>query len=239
MKTNKTVCVLAALPFLIMAACSIPPDDHIVADVTFVDHVEAGMIEQDVYIERPVGSGQVYRIGPEESAFYMAAPVTGTAEPVHHAPMDAAYNGPYPKGKDLGITLGNWLAGTGSAKVRCRAGEGHVIATFDNLVPNGLYTMWYFIMADPPTDPFSTYDLPVGARDGSDSVFQADADGHADYNVLFPNCLQGGGSQFSVGLAIAWHSDGKTYGYHPGTFGDHSHIQLFAMLPNNTELNAR
>ena len=236
MKTNETVCVLAALSFLLIAACSTPPDDHIVADVTFVDHVEAAMIEQDVYIERPVGSGHVYRVGAEESALYMMMPVTGTAGPVHHAPMDAAHNGPYPKGKDLGITLGDWLAGTGSAKVRCRAGEGHVIATFDNLVPNGLYTMWYFIMADPPTDPFSTYDLPVGARDGSDSVFQADADGHADYNVVFDNCLQGGGSQFAAGLAIAWHSDGKTYGNHPGTFGDHSHVHLFSMLPNNTEM---
>jgi hypothetical protein len=32
-------------------------------------------------------------------------------------------------------------------------------------------------------------------------------------------------------LAINWHSNGKTYGGHPGAFGSVAHIPLFVMLP--------
>jgi len=33
------------------------------------------------------------------------------------------------------------------------------------------------------------------------------------------------------GLAIAWHSDGKTYASDAGPFGLTSHVQLFLLLP--------
>jgi hypothetical protein len=34
-----------------------------------------------------------------------------------------------------------------------------------------------------------------------------------------------------AGLAIAYHSNGDTYGALPGAFGLNSHIQLMTMLP--------
>ncbi len=35
-------------------------------------------------------------------------------------------------------------------------------------------------------------------------------------------------------LAIAWHSDGKTYGALPGKFSPHSHVQLYVGLPKRS-----
>ena len=35
----------------------------------------------------------------------------------------------------------------------------------------------------------------------------------------------------TAGLAINYHSDGKTYGGHPGEFGNKSHIPIFVLLP--------
>ena len=32
-------------------------------------------------------------------------------------------------------------------------------------------------------------------------------------------------------IAIAYHSDGQTYGFSPGEFGHNSHVQLFAVVP--------
>ena len=32
-------------------------------------------------------------------------------------------------------------------------------------------------------------------------------------------------------VALAYHSDGNTYGEYPGAFGRNAHVQLFGMLP--------
>jgi len=44
------------------------------------------------------------------------------------------------------------------------------------------------------------------------------------------------GDQLMSGVAIALHSDGRTYGSEPGAFGKVAHVQLFAMLPNEDDL---
>jgi hypothetical protein len=77
--------------------------------------------------------------------------------------------------------------------------------------------------------------MPVGARDGSESVFTADTSGIAVYQASFEPCLQGGGSQLGSGLAIAYLSAGMTYGHEPGSMGDKTHIHLFSMLPAGAE----
>ncbi|MCP4306595.1 MAG: hypothetical protein GY788_17340, partial [bacterium] len=100
------------------------------------------------------------------------------------------------------------------------------------LMPEGVYTLWHFFMAMPTTDPFiGTFDLPVGARDGSDSVFQADAKGGARFQKTIAPCLQMSGEHLASGLAVAYHSDGSTYGPLPGEFATDTHIQLFMLLP--------
>lgn len=32
-------------------------------------------------------------------------------------------------------------------------------------------------------------------------------------------------------IALAYHSDGNTYGMHPGEFGMNSHVQILAIIP--------
>ena len=92
-------------------------------------------------------------------------------------------------------------------------------------------------MAKPPTQPFTGFlDLPIGNRDGSQSVFTTDADGNANFEVRFETCLQMTERQIAALLAIAYHSDGKTYGVLPGPFGQVTHVQLFTMLPGEKNI---
>ena len=89
----------------------------------------------------------------------------------------------------------------------------------------------------PPTEPFSgTLDLPLGARDGSTSVFKADAQGNAKFKHTFRPGLQMSDVWTTSMLAINYHSDGKTYGAYPGKFGLNAHVPLFVMLPKREGL---
>ncbi|MGI9434018.1 MAG: hypothetical protein ACR2Q4_04175, partial [Geminicoccaceae bacterium] len=95
-----------------------------------------------------------------------------------------------------------------------------------------VYTMWHDFMAWPPTEPFNgTYDLPLGARDGSENAFVTDADGHAVFERSFKPCLQLSGEHLMADLAIAYHSDGNTYGPMPGEFATKSHVHMYLGLP--------
>ncbi len=196
----------------------------------FVNHLQAKLPEQDVYLERVAGSGDVHRVTADDKD--MNATLYAAAEAVKHNPFDAKANGPYKKGKTLGLTLGQWLAATGSGTYTCANGQGTVSASFKKLIPNGTYTMWYFFLPMPPTQPFTgTLDLPLGARDGSQNAFKSDAQGNANFKAAFKPCLQLSGDQVASGLAIAWHSDGKTYYSDPGSFGSATHVQLFLLFP--------
>jgi len=196
----------------------------------FVNHLQAKLPEQDVFIERAAGSAEVFRVTAQDKN--MSAALYGTAEPVKHNPFDPNAVGPHKKGKALGITLGQWLAATGSGTYTCSKGAGTVTSSFKKLVPSAAYTMWYFFLPMPPTQPFTgTLDLPLGARDGSQNTFKSDAAGSAAYKAVFKPCLQMSGDQLASGLAIAWHSDGKTYASDAGPFGSASHVQLFLLLP--------
>lgn len=210
----------------------------IAADLDFVTHVEADMWEQDVYVTLPGSdSNGVFRVGPQDYGELGSAEVFATTRTVHHDPANPEAIGPYPKGEPLGMTLEDWLAATGTARYSCDGGVGRLRATFENLVPSGVYTMWYFFVPTPAAVPFSTYDLPLGDRAGRENAFFADARGRAEYRLSVRPCLQGTGRQLAAGLAVAWHSDGATYGAHPGGFGRATHVQLFAMLPPEDELD--
>ena len=76
-----------------------------------------------------------------------------------------------------------------------------------------------------------TLDLPLGARDGSTSVFVADNSGKAAFEHSFKPCLQMSDVWTTSMLAINYHSDGRTYAALPGDFGYNAHIPLFLMLP--------
>ena len=205
-------------------------DQPVTFDLSFVLHVEQDLPEQDVFIERDPGTGQVYRA--TKGDLILSQPVYASASPLEHDPFSAEALGPHPKGEPLGMDLGSWLEAEGQGRYQCKDGEGYLDVAFAGLVPEGVYTMWHFFMAMPPTDPFiGTYDLPIGARDGSQSIFQAEADGKARFERTFKPCLQLTGEHLMSGLAIAYHSDGETYGPLPGDFGNKSHIHLYLALP--------
>ena len=204
-------------------------------DVAFVTHLDADMPEQDVFIEREPGSDEVYRVTKGDNN--MNAPLYKTAQELRHDPFDEKAVGPHPKGEPFGMTLGQWLKHTGTGTYTFRKGVGHLKLKFTGLVPNGVYTMWHAFLVLPPTVPFNgALDAPLGARDGSESVFRADANGNAEFEHSFRPGLQLTGTWTTSLLAIAYHSDGKTYGGSPGPFGIHTHVPLFTMLPKRAGL---
>lgn len=203
--------------------------------LNFHFHLDADMYEQDVFLRRAPSDPGVYRVTAGDRD--MDAPLYRTAAFVPHSPYDPGQLGPYEPGEPLGITLGEWLSGTGRGSYTCSGAEGKLDIAFDNLVPHGVYTLWHFFMADPPTEPFSgALALPVGARDGSQAGFRADAHGKARFERRFRPCLQPSGEHLTAGLATAYHSDGRTYGALPGEYATRSHIHLILMLPKRTGL---
>lgn len=199
-------------------------------DLAFINHLEADLIEQDIYVQREPGSDEVWRITKGWND--MNAPIFKTAVEIPHDPFNMAALGPHPRGEPMNMTVGDWLRARGTGRYTCTEGEGSLETEFTGLVPNGVYTMWHAFMALPPTTPFSgTLDLPLGARDGSDSAFKADAEGNASFTRRFRPCLEMSDVWTTSMLAINWHSNGMTYGADPGAFGQNAHIPLFLMLP--------
>jgi hypothetical protein len=206
-------------------------DTSVSIDLAFITHLDADLPEQDVYIERVPGSGEVWRVTKGDND--MNAQLYKTAVETKHDPFNAEAIGPHARGEALGMTLGEWLRHQGTGTYKCVNREGSLNTSFSGLVPNGVYTMWHVFVALPPTTPFSgTLDLPLRARDGSESVFRADADGTAGFVHRFKPCLELSDVWTTSMLAINYHSDGRTYGAHPGEFGYNAHIPMFLMLPN-------
>lgn len=199
-------------------------------DLAFITHLDANLPEQDVFIEREPGSGAVYRVTAGDND--MNAPLYKTATAVPHNPFDAEAIGPHRKGEAFGMTLGEWLKHRGRGTYTCANGEGRLDTQFTGLVRNGVYTMWHAFTAIPATKPFSGFlDLPLGARDGSTSVFVADENGEASFSHTFKPCLQMSDVWTTSLLAVNYHSDGRTYAGLPGDFGYNAHVPLFLMLP--------
>lgn len=199
-------------------------------NISFVYHIDADMAEQDVFVEHQSDSTQVYRVTSADRN--LQAQLYYPAKEVTHAPFDPSDIGPYPKGRPMGFTLGEWLAARGSGSYRCDNGKGELSLNFTGLRSDAVYTIWHFFFASPPTKPsIGTYDIPLGTRDGAQSVFRTDGMGNANIRKTIMPCLQMSGEQIASGLAVAWHSDGRTYGALPGQFSLNSHVHLFAMLP--------
>lgn len=204
-------------------------------ELTFKSHLDEGLPEQDVFIEREPGKAQIYR--PTQDDRDMSKPLFAPAAPVARSPFAPANVGPWAKGKPLGLTLGEWLDAQGQATYSCRDGQGRLVATFTNLVPHGVYSLWHSFLAWPPSDPvLDSYELPPGARDAAEATFRANAEGSAMVVRDFTPCLRLTGEYRMAGLAIAWHSDGKSHGAHPGLFSTTAHVQLYADLPKRRGL---
>lgn len=237
MKTQKTMNQLLkiALASGLLAVPVWGGEEEKTIELAFITHMDAGMAEQDVFIEREAGSGEVFRVTGGDHD--MSAPLFASATAIEHNPFDPKAVGPYPRGEALGMTLGQWLKTKGQGTYTYRDGEGSLKLRFSGLVPNGVYTIWNVFAPASPPEPFTgTLDLPLGAGDGSESMFRAKADGTATFTHTFKPGLQFSDVWTNTMLGVCYHRDGKTHGGSPGPFGLHSHVPLFVKLPKREGL---
>ena len=160
----------------------------------------------------------------------LAKTVYAIAAATPHDPFKVGLNplGPFDKGKALGFTLQQWLAASGIGIYSVDEENAQLELSFKNLVPNGVYTAWCSRMTFPPNP--NIVDKPCGAEDGSENSFNADEKGTASFSLKLKP-LEASTKETASIIAIAYHSDGKTYGASPGDFGLNSHVQIFFLMP--------
>lgn len=204
--------------------------EPVVAQMEFITHIAADLAEQHVYIESSDNPEQVVRVKGEAATAAMAQPVYASATATETDFLELGPNpfGPFPKGEALGFTLEEWLAATGNGTYTLNGDMAELNFTFQNLVPNGVYTMWCSRLTLAPT--FAEDLHPCGAQDGSQNTFVADAQGNGSFNVTMP-AMPASSEDIISDIAVAYHSDGQTYGSSPGDFGRVTHVQLFVAEP--------
>lgn len=148
--------------------------------------------------------------------------------------LEPTFNiGPFAKGVALDITLGEWLAATGDGMYTVNDGRATIDITFEGLVPEGIYTMWCVEILMPPDVAF--FEQPCGAIDGSENHVIVDEDGNATFQLemdAFPDSTE----TTIYEIALAYHSDGQTYGERAGEFGHNVHVQLvYDFFPSESE----
>lgn len=242
MKTAKMVVVVIIL-LMIMTGCtatdltlavptSVPAQESLTVETTFITHIEGEMAEQDVFVESEADPDQVMRIKGVQASdpAVLASMAYAAAEPVEHDFMELGQNpfGPFPKGEPLGFTLEEWLAASGEGTYTLHGDSATLVVNFENLVPNGIYTAWCGRLGFTPS--FAMVDMPCGPVDGSQNAFQADDTGNATFELTM-HPLLASDDDFFADIAFAYHSDGQTHGMSPGEFGKNSHVQLFVLDP--------
>lgn len=160
----------------------------------------------------------------------LAKEVYAAAIPTAHDPFKVGENplGPFDEGKKLGFTLGQWLAATGEGTYNVDRGNAVMNFSFKNLVPDGVYTLWCSRVTYHPN--FKVVDVPCGAANGSENSFIANSEGNGAVLLKLKQLEDSTNETVSL-VALAYHSDGKTYGALPGDFGANSHVQIFFILP--------
>ncbi|MBI2651839.1 hypothetical protein HYX00_00090 [Candidatus Woesearchaeota archaeon] len=183
--------------------------------------------------QKPVG--KVIRIEGEQAKdpANLAKQVYATVTPTQHDPFKVGLNplGPYDKGKSLGFTLQQWLAASGIGIYSVDGENAEMDLSLKNLVPNGIYTVWCSRLTFPPNP--SIVDKPCGAEDGSQNSFKSDEKGNGQFSLKLKT-LEPSTEETASVIALAYHSDGKTYGASPGDFGLNSHVQIFFLMPPPT-----
>lgn len=229
MKLNTRFLILAlVLMAMVLGACTVTQSRS--TELQFVTHLTAGMPEQDVYV---VGSdNEVVRATLEELASpeVQAQTVYASTEAVEHDPFGVGESpfGPFAQGQELGFTMGEWLAATGGGSYSIKGENAVADFAYENLIPNGVYTVWCSRINFPPD--VQIFDAPCGQWDGSENSFVADSAGNGQITIALkplPDSTETGVTVF----ALAYHSDGQTYGAFPGNFGQVTHVQSVAFIP--------
>jgi hypothetical protein len=191
-----------------------------------VTHTEFGMPEQHVFVESPDDPDRVVRVDVDQAQQPEFQDIELYTSPDTSMASEA---GEFPRGTPLGLTLGAWLAASGSGTYTVDGDMARLELTFENLIPFGLYSTWCGRLHLEGGEIVGMTDLPCGAADGSDSPFVADREGRAHVTMdltPWPPSTETDVQDF----AITFHSDGRAYGPSPGAFGANSHVQLFVSL---------
>jgi hypothetical protein len=122
------------------------------------------------------------------------------------------------------LTLGEFKAVKGMAKVKCVSQGTHSVLHFSGLVPNGVYTVWLLIFGNGYPD--VTAAGALGTTNPIENFFTASASGEGQLSVTTP---EGPLSAFPgprqeacwlnevvVELWLVYHSDNQTHGPEPG-----------------------
>lgn len=221
------------LSLIAIALITITANASVSVNVQFVNHIQAELPEQDVFVVlNDSAPNNVFRVEANDTKnpVILKKMAFATASATPHDPFKLGQNppGPYAKGAALGFTLEQWLAATGSGTYTVDKDSAEMKFTFQKLVPNGVYTVWCSRLTFPPN--FNVVDTPCGAPDGSQNVLRADAQGNAAYELRLKPLPESTKETTSL-IALAYHSDGKTYGSNPGDFGLNSHVQIFFLIP--------
>lgn len=185
-------------------------------------------VEEDDFISKV--EDEVFRVEGSQGEENLEKIVYAAAEAVEHDPFKMGENplGPFEKGESLGFTLGEWLAASGSGTYSLAEDKAELDLSFENLVPNSVYTIWCSRITFPPDPEF--VDKPCGASDGSENEFNTNRRGSADFKIELDPLEESSEETASI-IALAYHSDGETYGADPGAFGFNSHVQIFYIIP--------
>ncbi len=207
---------------------------------------------QDVYVVlNNTTPDQVYRIerNQADDPNITAKEIYATTNATPHDPYKITPQplGPFPKGADLGSTLGQWLAAAGRGTYTEENGNATLNLTFEKLVPNGIYSIWYATVTMPPN--YREELTPLGAPDGAKNSFKANSRGNASFdlkikalppstNVTFGDYVAmyvtkkapiTGKISWTL-ISVAYHSDGMTHGAVPGELGKTAHIQMVHLM---------
>lgn len=231
-RNSLMVCITGLLFVALLSGC-VAAEPTRTANLQMVTHLTAGLPEQDVYIVKEgLADGEVMRATVEELALpeVQSAMLYSSAQFNNHDPFQAtdAPFGPYPIGAELGFTMEEWLAATGSGTYTVHGNDATVEFEFENLIPNGLYTLWNTQTKLPPEPTITS--IASGTWDGSDNTFTADADGNGSISLSMAAMPDSTDTHLSI-LAIAYHSDGATHGAYHGDFGRITHVQAFVAIP--------
>ena len=217
----------APVSTLVLAPLAQPTAEVIeIVFLTDAANIQFGVPMQDVYIDD--GDGMIMR--PQDlSAETLAQPLYRATTLIEPDFLEEPFEvGPFEKGEPLGLTLAEWLDATGRGTYTILGNRAVLDLTFENLIPNGVYTLWCTEIHVPPDT--KIIDHPCGAPDGSENTVIADAQGRGairlEMDVLPPST-----EEVIISLGFAYHSDGLTHGAHPGEFGYNLHVQLFYEFP--------
>lgn len=227
MKKISLFTMLILTTFTALISIQAQESDEVI-DLVFVHHLSADLIEQDVYIMND--ENKVERFDNSAPLSLLWQPLYSSADFHAHDPfgLDESSMAAFEVGDELGFTVSEWLSASATGTYTVRDDSAEISITASGLVPDGLYTMWCSRLNPPPEFEINNY--PCGAADGTENIFTADSEGTATVEMMIETFEPSLADDIAL-VALAYHSDGQTYGESPGDFGRVTHTQLFALIP--------